>query len=136
MFVTVGTREFRVQYVYSARDIKTSRALEVPGTLRQFVDNLAASIRRRVALAEISRVERIEGLDPISNLPIVSYVPVAQGFAICHWQDNFSKVEARGRALYRALKLAKTDLTAEEKDGIAGAAEFGDYETLKANFAN
>jgi hypothetical protein len=136
MFVTVGIRKFRVQFVHSARDLKTSRASDNPGGLRQLVDNLAKSLHRRVTFAEVADI--VETTTAAKNKHVDKFVesvltPVAQGFAVCHHLDNFVKRVGRARALYRALRIGQQDATinASEADAISAAAGFGTFAELK-----
>lgn len=131
MFVTVGEEKFRVQFVHSARELKTSRAAEHPGGLRQLVDNLAKSLRRRVSFAEVALVETIK---VTKKETAESFVPLGQGYAVCHHTDNFVKKDGRGRALYRALK--SFPFPGEVKDVISIAAGFGDFTALKCQYGN
>lgn len=133
MFVSVGTEEFRVQFVHSAHDQRTSRnAVASPGGLRQFVDNLAASLRRRVTLAEIARVERI----PVGGDGDVrpSFVPLSQGFAVCHFIDQFNKAHGRERAFLRALSALNAP--ASVKDTLSEAVTGSTRAELAAKLSN
>src|SRR3954467_12640612 len=109
-------QRFRVQFVHSAHNLKESRGDINPGGLRQIVDNIAGSLHRRVSLAEIARIEEVPLMDEMS--PVTSYVPVAQGLAVCHWTDNFIKSDGRAYSLYRALKNARS-LSTQTKDDLA-----------------
>ena len=113
--VRVGDTSYRVQFVHSAHDLKNSRGYDNPGGVRQFVDNLASSLRRRVSFAEVSRIEEVRASK--RSAPETSYVPLAQGFAVCHHTDQFEKEYGRNQALVRALKLSR--LPRDVQDGIS-----------------
>lgn len=101
-------KTYRVQFVHSAHDLK-HRHQGDPGGLRQITDNLALSLRRRVTLCEVSEVT----VDPQyldHNLrPLKVATPLAQGFALCHFHDQFVKETGRLYALERALKFSGLD---------------------------
>lgn len=119
---------YRIQFVHSAHDLKY-RLQGTPGGLRQFVDNLALSLRRRVTFCEISRAE--EAL-LTKDAPVTTvWTPIAQGFALCHFHDQFVKREGRGYALKRALRVS--GLSVEGQAELAYECGF-DWEELQAAF--
>lgn len=126
-----GDKTVRVQFVHSAHDLNTSHAAANPGGLRQFVDNLARSLRRRVTLAEIALMDVVPGATKRSE-PVTTFLPLAQGFAVCHHTDNFVKEEGRGRALLRALKVS--GLSASDQELIAYEAGFGSVVDMKSKY--
>jgi len=98
MFVSVSDgRKFKVQFVHSSHDGK--RAVASPGGLRQFVDNLAASLNRRVSFCEISEIDT----KVVNGEPVTGFVALSQGFALCHHKDQFNKRTGRAYCLDRAL---------------------------------
>jgi hypothetical protein len=106
MLVQFGEKTYRVQFVHSSHDGSINRDA-TPGGLRQLVDNISISLRRRVTLCEISEVQfgALLTSDPASKTPNV-YVPVSQGIAVCYKGDQFKKVAGRAFALDRALTNA------------------------------
>jgi hypothetical protein len=139
--VTSDNFAYRVQFVHSAHDPK-HLVVGVPGGLRQLVDNLAASFRRRVTMCEIAFETvkdvadefegtyraRPEGVDPAQ---VRQFTPIAQGFAKCHRIDQFVKYIGRGRSLKRALRVSGLD--AQTQQELAEACDF-DLVTLKNLF--
>ena len=107
-FRATNGRVFRVQFVHSAHDIKHRLSGE-PGGLRQLTDNLALSLRRRVTLCELSEVVTDTNLVGSDGAPVVHVVPLGQGFALCHYHDQFVKATGRAYALGRAAKAAGLD---------------------------
>lgn len=125
-FTTSDGRNFRIQFVHSAHDLRY-RNEGTPGGLRQLVDNLAASLRRRVTLCEISLVTLTGAVDG-DGRALTQATPLAQGFALCHYHDQFVKRLGRGYSLARALSLGDFDVqTAAE---IADFCDF-EYEDLR-----
>ena len=120
-FTSASGKTYRVQFVHSAHDLK-HRVSGQPGGLRQLTDNLALSLRRRVTLCEISEVT----LDPVlvdsQGRPVRVATPLAQGFALCHYHDQFVKATGRAYSLDRALKVSGLD----EDTKAEIAAEFGE----------
>jgi hypothetical protein len=104
-FTAKDGRVFRVQFVHSAHD-QHQRIAGTPGSHRQLVDNIAASLHRRVTLCEVSEVQ----LDPVTKhedgTPVKQVTPLAQGLALCHHNDQFVKRVGRAYALVRALALS------------------------------
>lgn len=101
-------RRLKVQFVHSSHDFVTHEA--IAGGLRQFVDNLARSLSRRVTLCDIADV---------TDGPVVDtkqYTSLAQGFAVCYYKDNYVKLAGRSLALARAVSnlYAANALTEEE----------------------
>ena len=99
--------QYRVQFVHSAHDPK--HPVEgVPGGLRQMVDHLAASLRRRVTLCEISVIAGSTQVSPETGEDYVAiqFSPVAYGFSVCHYFDQFVKAEGRLLSFERALKVS------------------------------
>jgi len=111
-------RQFRVQFVHSAHDINHRLGGE-PGGLRQFVDNLALSLHRRVTLCEISLVEEAPALTTDTE-PQKVITALGQGFALCHHKDQFIKRVGRAYALKRGLhNISDTfDLYEDEAEDI------------------
>ena len=102
--------QYRVQFVHSAHDPKHP-VLGVPGGLRQMVDHLAASLRRRITLCEISV---ISGTTQVSaetgeDYVAIQFSPVAYGYSVCHYFDQFVKAVGRGSAFERALRVSGLD---------------------------
>lgn len=113
--VSDGTR-YRIQFVHSGHDLTVARDAN-PGGLRQTIDNLAKSIRRRVSFAEIARVEMIQ--ETKRGPQVQSFVPLSQGFSICYHGDAFVKSTGRGRAFYRALKQSGLDKSVQSELAVA-----------------
>lgn len=117
---------YRVQFVHSAHDPKHP-VQGVPGGLRQIVDHLAKSLRRRVTLCEVSVLNPEADTDPETQEPRTTFVatPVGYGFSICHYFDQFVKAEGRRRAFVRALKASglSDELRAELAE-LVGLSEF------------
>jgi hypothetical protein len=101
---------YAVTFVHSAHDIKHTLP-GAPGGLRQIVDGLAKSLRRRVTLCEIARLDQTETLDPLTTdfIPTFTTVPLSYGFSVCHYFDQFVKAQGRARAFERALRASKLD---------------------------
>lgn len=95
----------RIQYVHSAHDPKNP-VIGVPGGLRQVVDDLAASLRRRVTLCEISYADFALDTPPEGVEAKLAYVPLGYGFSVCHYFDQFVKSEGRARSLDRAVRAS------------------------------
>jgi hypothetical protein len=102
---TADGTTYRVQFVHSAHDPKHP-IQGVPGGLRQIVDHLARSLRRRVTLCEIAVLNPELSTDPETQEQRTTFTvtPVGYGFSICHYFDQFVKAEGRRRAFVRALK--------------------------------
>ena len=108
-FTSVDGTKYRAQFVHSAHDLKHPLPTH-PGSLRQVVDDLARSLRRRVTLCEISEdvpetVELSGGVEPEQGVTITGR-PIAYGFAVCHYWDQFVKAEGRRRSFARALRFS------------------------------
>lgn len=101
-------KTYRVQFVHSAHNLK-QRVQGQPGGLRQLTDNLALSLRRRVTVCELSEVTTDPTLQTEQGLPVRLATPLAQGFALCHYHDQFVKATGRGYALARALDQSGLD---------------------------
>ena len=118
MIVTTSNgKVYRIQFVHSPHDLKHLHP-GTPGGLRQFVDNLALSLRRRVTLCEIAVWTGEEKLNEQSLAELAEegverwsrvFEPISQGFAICHYIDQFNKAQGRARALDRALHVCGLD---------------------------
>jgi hypothetical protein len=93
----------RVSFVHSQyRQIDRQRvAFLETGRLRQLADWLALSLKRTVTLCELSVGVDIDGQR--------QWAPIAQGFALCHWTDQFVKRTGRALALKRALHVSLLD---------------------------
>lgn len=100
---------FRVQFVHSAHDPKHPIA-GAPGGLRQIVDDLAVSLRRRVTLCEVSVEvpETVQAEDGSVGVQL-TVVPLGYGYSVCHYFDQFVKAEGRKRSFERAAKAARLD---------------------------
>ncbi len=115
-------REYKVQFVHSSHDFTESEKPVTPGGLRQFVDNLALSLRRRVSFADISLVEH--GNNYAEDTKDVVYTSLGQGFALCHHTDQFHKKTGRAYAFDRALMNVRINgepLTYAEQDELWAA---------------
>ena len=122
MFVQLESgREFKVQFVHSSRGIKKAKHDVPPGGLRQFIDNLARSFKRRVTFCELSEVVT----EPKNGR---LHVPIAQGFTKCSYEDQFDRTEGRAYAFSRALDTSH--LTTPEKRELAELVGY-DYDTLR-----
>jgi hypothetical protein len=115
---TTNGKTYRIQFVHSPHDVKHLRQ-GTPGGLRQIVDNLALSLRRRVTLCELAiwtGEEHVTGTDDNGAVRWSRvFEVIAQGFAICHYFDQFNKSVGREQSLSRALKVSGLDrLTQEE----------------------
>ena len=118
MFVTLASgRELSIQFVHSSHDFKTQDSAR-PGGLRQITDNLARSLRRRVSLCEIADVTVEDATEQtgVAGSTTTSFVPIAQGFGVCHWIDQFDKLSGRAYSLDRALEVS--GLTHEEQEEV------------------
>jgi hypothetical protein len=111
MRITTSSGDYKIQFVHSSHGFETIKPV-TPGGLRQFIDNLACSLRRRVSFCDISRVEPADGV----NVESPVYVSIAQGFAICYHKDQFDKKTGRAFSLDRAL--LNTELTEAEQDEV------------------
>jgi hypothetical protein len=106
---TSSGRTYKVQFVHSSAPEHADRPA-TPGGLRQFVDNLAASLLRRVTFADISLVEPVPNEKEADSGPSFKYTSLGQGFAVCHHTDQFQKKTGRAYALDRALLNVRLDL--------------------------
>lgn len=122
-FTATSGKTYRVQFVHSAHDLK-QRLQGQPGGLRQFTDNLALSLRRRVTLCEISEVTVDPALVTEQGRPVRVATPLAQGFSLCHYHDQFVKATGRDYALIRALKVSGLDEATKNELFV----EFGNIE--------
>ena len=121
MFVKLSDgRDVRVQFVHSSHDLENIDH-NVPGTLRQLVDYLSHSLRRRVSYAEIARVDLVT-VDA-DGAPVRDFLPEAQGFALCHWKDQFNRRTGREIALFRALLV--WNASDEDKNLVVAASTNG-----------
>lgn len=113
---TINGSVYRIQFVHSAHDAKNP-VEGLPGSLRQIVDNLATSLRRRVTLCEIGQEGAGLAYDPTTgtHVPGVVVMPLAYGFSVCHYFDQFVKAEGRSRSFHRALKNSKLDKGTREE---------------------
>lgn len=104
MITTVKNgKTYKIQFVHSSHDGLTQQNA-TPGGLRQFIDNLAASLNRRVSFAELCEVTDSE---PVENGEISRiFTPISQGFTVCNREDQFKKSEGRRWALDRVLMLS------------------------------
>ena len=111
---------YRVQFVHSAHDPKHPVEGQ-PGGLRQIVDNLATSMRRRVSLCEIGVETAGLVYDEAKGtlVPGVVTMPLSYGFSVCHYFDQFVKAEGRARSFERALHTVKLDKTTKEELSLA-----------------
>lgn len=118
--VSDGT-QYRVQFVHSAHDPKHP-VVGTPGGLRQIVDHLALSLRRRITLCEISVISGTTAISPETGEEYVAiqHTPVAYGYSICHYFDQFVKAVGRASAFQRALKVSGLDeqTKAELEDAV------------------
>lgn len=112
---------YKVQFVHSSHEY-VSRKPASPGGLRQFVDNLALSLRRRVSLCDISKVTADAVID---GKPTYAYTSLSQGFAVCHWKDQFSKLIGRAAAFDRALSNSELPWEVQDDIWVRGWAEMG-----------
>jgi hypothetical protein len=131
--VNVGDRTYRVLFIHSGHDLKQDRGTQNPGGYRHFIDDVAKSLNRRVTLAEISLMQAVEGSDYLDQ-PIIDFVPVAYGIAVCHYTDTFVREDGRGLALLRALRNAKRVFNTETRDAIIESTGFGSFITLKQRY--
>jgi hypothetical protein len=130
MDITVSNgKTYRVQFVHSGHAVDRYNQ-GAPGSRRQFVDNMSLSLRRRVSLCEISvltnRNPRFE-YNPLTNevrqnTNVKSFDALSQGFALCHYNDQFDKKTGRKIALRRALK--QSVLSVETRTDLAEACGF------------
>lgn len=121
-FTSADGIQYRAQFVHSAHDLKHPLPSH-PGSLRQVVDDLARSLRRRVTLCEISedvpvQVELSGGAEPEQGVQVTGR-PLGYGFAVCHFWDQFVKAEGRRRSFFRALRASR--LPREVKDGLTAS---------------
>lgn len=121
--VQVGEQRYRVQFVHSSHNPKEAAKTAHPGGLRQYIDNLARSLQRRVSFAEVSLLvsepnPESTRRNPLPDLEIAQ--PVSQGFAVCHNADTFVKNEGRDIALQRAIDLS--GLPKDVKNALSLAA--------------
>ena len=121
--------QYRVQFVHSAHDPKHP-IVGIPGGLRQMIDHLAASLRRRVTLCEISLVTGATQVSPETGEDYVAiqHTPVAYGFSVCHYFDQFVKAEGRLLSFERALKVSGLD--EQTKADFEAALGYEDYAGL------
>ena len=112
---------YRIQFVHSPHNMK-SLHIGMPGGLRQFVDNLALSLRRRVTLCEIALASNPH-VDEQGRL-VHDYMPIAQGFAICHYYDQFVKAIGRQKAFLRAVK--HSSLSKQAREELTTAMGYGE----------
>lgn len=131
VIAAVDGQAYRVSFVHSAHDLKTSRANENPGGFRQVADHLALSLRRRVSIACIERIETVPGATKRSD-PVTVYVPVGLGFAVCHHTDQFVKSFGRGLSLLKALR--NSGLPKDVQNDIAGAQGYNGVPGLVEDF--
>lgn len=120
MFVSIDRKTYRVQFVHAA---PTPYYDARPGSLRFIVEHLAASLGRRVTLCEISEVTYNPLIKDDLGRPAREFTPVAQGWAVCHYKDQFNKREGRMLSLHRALKATMfsyddCDLITQEVVGV------------------
>lgn len=101
-------REFRVTFVHSSVKPAPAAAFVASGSVRQFVENIAYILRRRVTLCQISQILPTE-FDPFLTGAATTDVPCGQGLSVCHWRDNFNKKIGRDESFKRALACAKLD---------------------------
>ena len=113
-------RAFKLQFVHSSHEFTSVKPV-TPGGLRQFVDNLALSLRRRVSFADISLVEP-DGV--VDGKPTFKYTSIGQGFALCYYKDQFEKKTGRCYALDRALLVSGLD---DQTQTELWEAVWGDY---------
>ena len=121
---TTSGKVYKIQFVHSSHDFNTTAPM-APGGLRQFVDNLARSVRRRVTFCDISSVEAFAG-DGMGNPDNIIYTSLAQGFTLCYYKDQFEKKTGRVFALDRAL--LNSELSHDEEDEIWEACGFSFYD--------
>lgn len=94
-----ANRTLRVVFCHSSHD-KSFSPHANPGGLRDQVDCLAYSTRRRVTLCEISEVTC-----DVMGAPTVT--PLVTGIALCHYTDQFVKLRGRAISLKRAMACGK-----------------------------
>ena len=92
--------DVRVSFVHAQykKIDRSAESLLSAGRLRQLTDWMALSLKRTVTLCELSVIVDVDG----KAVP----VPIAQGFALCHWTDQFVKKTGRVLALKRALRVS------------------------------
>jgi hypothetical protein len=108
---------YQVAFVHSAHDIKHPLPGR-PGGLRQIVDGLAKSLRRRVTLCEISVADAAPEVTTSDVTPEdvkLTFTPLSYGFSVCHYFDQFVKAEGRARAFDRALRSSGLDATTKDE---------------------